>query len=547
MEGVKIPFWGRISSLWLALAPVCAMIYVFSTTVSPNDFWWHAAAGRLVAQSGQIPTTNHFSWAMPQNAPYVYQNWLAEWLIYQVLRIGGISAIVVWRSASVGIAFAIIGLAAQRRTRRTLGENADEAAIARSVAFASLLSLAMIAFNLDARPQTFALPFFALVVFVLMEWPFRGARFRLLCGAALAALTALWANFHGSFFLAPLAFLVAFAGEEIGARIPALHHDKSARHKSARRALALVCGACLGAISLNPLGFGIFSYVARLSTNSTIQKSIYEWQAPSLRDASGILFYVMPLLLILITRIAARKNESGKADGKAVLRLRGGETLLLLVLFAMGARNMRSILWFALLFAPLFATCVAVAFSKSTPEFGRTFPTRTAQIANALLLALLFLELVPMTPRFKSEISWPDSFRARFAPTPRGAFPAGFASDPELLLDRATPVAAAEYLRARPPRKLWNDMAFGSYLMWALPDVKLGADPRIELYPTNYWRDYLGIAAGDASALRRLDELKISDVLCDPQAQAGLLRRLRASPQWRQAFRSRDAVLMRRA
>ena len=537
-------FLGKPATLWLCLAPVCAALWVSTTTISPHDFWWHAAAGRLIAETGNIPTTNHFSWAMPADAPYVYQNWLAQWMIYQVLRIGGISAISIWRSASIGFALAIVGAAAMRRARRTLGENADETAIVRGITLASLLSLAMILMNLDARPQTFALPFFAAVVFIIMEWPYRGARFHFAAGAGLVVLTALWANFHGSFFLVPLALGVLFFGEELGAGLGFF----APIQKTVRRALAIAFVACLAAVALNPLGFEIFFYVTRLSTNVTIQKLIVEWQAPSPREGSGLAFFIAPLLLILAARIARRKSA---------IPLRGGETLLLLLLFAMGARNMRSILWFALFFTPVFAVCLAGAFAKSTPEKRRTFP-RSAQVFNAILLCFLIFSVVLFSPRLKNFIAWPASFRARFAPTPRGEFPQGFSNDPQLLLDRETPVEAAEFLRANPPRKLWNDMGYGSYLMWALPDVKLGADPRIELYSENYWRDYLSISAGAPDALRRLDEMQISDALCDRQQQAGLLKRLRASRRWREIIlprgaardadlsANRSAVLMRR-
>ncbi len=57
------------------------------------------------------------------------------------------------------------------------------------------------------------------------------------------------------------------------------------------------------------------------------------------------------------------------------------------------------------------------------------------------------------------------------------------------LLSTLTPVSAAEYLRGNPGGKLFNDMGYGSYLIWAVPEQKVFMDPRIELYPLQQWLD----------------------------------------------------------
>lgn len=552
-----VPFWGRLSTLWLALTPLCALLYTLTTTLSGNDFWWHAAAGRLIAEGGSVPFINHFSWAVHDLDLYVYQNWLAEWLIYKVLAWGGLTWIVIWRSAAAGLAFLLVGLAAFRRARRLVpgDDPAVEAGVARCVAISLFLSLGMIALNLDARPQTFALPFFGVLVWLLCEFPAWGLTPKrvALCALALGALTALWANFHGSFFLAPLALVIVFCGESayavLGGRGRSLLG--AARAPGARWTLALLTLVCGLAIAINPLGFGLFGYVVKLSTNNTIQKYMYEWQAPSFAEGGSVVFYLSPVFLLLIARIAGRRPGREVPGWLGSLGIRPGELLLLLALFVMGCRNMRSILWYALLFPPLFAPSLARAFaSQAEAETGGKAKAAKAAVPglNAVLLVVLLLAVVPLLPRYKAALGWPDSFKARFAPTPRGSFPAGFNRDPELLLDKTTPVAAVDFLRGNPPvGRLWNDMGCGAYLMWALPEVKVSADPRIELYPNDYWLKYLKLSQGPADAGEQLAAQGVSDVLLDPEAQRGLVRYLRARTTWEEIrLPNSHAVLMRR-
>ena len=60
------------------------------------------------------------------------------------------------------------------------------------------------------------------------------------------------------------------------------------------------------------------------------------------------------------------------------------------------------------------------------------------------------------------------------------------------LITRDTPVGAVEFLvDQRPDGRIFNDMAFGSYLIWAAhPEYQVFSDPRIELFSQEIWDDY---------------------------------------------------------
>jgi hypothetical protein len=576
-------WWGRISLVWLLLPIVGAVAFTLTTTISPNDFWWHAAVGRWIAHHSRIPVTNLYAWSVPPSTHYTYQNWLAEWLIFQVLRWGGISAIFLWRSAAVAVTFAILAMVAMRRAKRVTNDSSADwdsihfASAARACALALFISLAMIALNLDARPQTFALPFFALTVALLFELPYLQGWRAALAAAALAAVTVLWANFHGSFFMAPVVMIIALGAETLYGwtqPLPASRQrlwGRALPARSLRAVLGIAVASCLATL-VNPLGSGLFLYVLRLSGNTTVQRFMYEWQAPSWREGSSVVFFSTPLVLLLVgagayrraahvgrltaqTQLPAVPPKPEAASLLGPLGVRFGEVMVLLLLFTMGQRNIRSILWYALFFAPFMCACAAASSAATSRVAVGTaagnihpFPSRAVQIANGLVLVCLLLAPVPLLPRFKAGLPWPAAFRARFAPTPPGRFPVGFDGEPPLLLDKTTPVAAAEYLRRfGAGGELFNDMACGSYLMWALPRMRVAADPRIELYPADYWKRYLLLARGPANAHVQLAFMQVGAALLDPDAEPGLIARLRHAPGWRQVpLRDSHAVLLRR-
>jgi hypothetical protein len=64
------------------------------------------------------------------------------------------------------------------------------------------------------------------------------------------------------------------------------------------------------------------------------------------------------------------------------------------------------------------------------------------------------------------------------------------------LLSVNTPVGAVDYLRSNPGGHLFNEMGYGSYLIWAYPEQGVFIDPRIELYPYDQWLDYIRISNG---------------------------------------------------
>ncbi len=556
------PWWGRISLLWLMFMPLCVVIYSLCLPISPNDFWYHARAGSITATTGHIPTTNLFSngwWngiSVPPSKSYFNQGWIAHWAFYKVLERGGLAWIAIFRSASMGAAYVLVVWAAFRRARRVAqaqlsGQESPaqllevENDAARIAALSALLTFLMSALNMDVRPQTFSFPLFGAFTFIIYEWPFN-EKMRPFFIGTLGVMLALWSNLHGAFMTALIVLWMVFIGE-------ILQNKRSVSIFGApmpkTRQLLLLAALCSCAVMLNPRGAGIYNYAFGLASNYTSQKFIQEWQHPRFDQWNSDVFFLAPLFLVFLIFKSAPRADKWHCSPCGV---RAGEILALLALFSMGLRNVRAIVWFALLFAPAFSGALQAAMGaaklkitaqKTTPE-----STRAIYIVNAVMAVMLLLLIVPVLPWMKPQLPLPPAYQARFAPNPKGNFPVGFSGDPPLMLEKTTPVEAAEFLRKSPPRgRLYNEMVFGSYLMWALyPETLPSADPRIELYPDKYWDDYLKFQTKPHNAGEVLTREGYTDALLNPELQKPLVDELSRTPGWKKySFKSGPALLFR--
>ena len=553
-------WWGRIDLLWWLFVPLCVLWYALLLSMGPNDLWYHARAGREIVALGHIPSVNTFSnsppWVTPQT-PYFFQSWLSDWLFFRLLQNWGLAGVTIARAALLGTTWGLLLVASQRRIVR-IAPQLGGTQVARIACSGALWAFLMSNNNFDTRPQMFSLPFFGLWTLFIFEWPFLSRASCTRWTLALCLLMALWVNLHGAFFTG-LILLGILASGELVTRMVATHEKWTWMGRGLNaRAIWGVFGAVALAACANPRGAGIYLYVRDLATNQTGQKYIQEWQAPewSLAEWNSLVFGFAPLCALLLviyglkTRRKYLQDELRELDRQILNRwgVRGSELLVALALLIMGLRDKRAILWFALFFAPLWSAFYAASrpINVSTPIPATTISVpRGAQIFNAVLALLLCSSLILALPPFKAQFDWPPEFRARFAPTPHENFPRGFAGDANFLLDRSTPVAAVQWLRAHPTSgRLWHEMGFGSYLMWTMDgELQPMADPRVELYPDAFWEDYARLSAGPPDAPQVLAARGFTRALLDPHSQQSLIDRLKAS-HWRTELENSNFTLL---
>ena len=344
--------------------------------------------------------------------------------------------------------------------------------------------------NWAMRPQLFSYPLFALALLGLLRWQEGHLRW----GGLLPPVVLLWVNLHGAFVLA---FLLA------GAMLVG--------RKENRRGMAAVLAAMVVAALANPRGAAVWGYVYRLLTVPAVQQLASEWQPPTLATWQGALFFGWLLAMPLLAASSPR-------------RLNRTEWLWFLGFGWMALSSLRHVVWFVTLLA-LFSARLLSPLLKTAPERAVASSRRpTLNGSLALLLVTLPLALLP-------------GFRNRWW---RDAPP---------VLSPDTPVTAAEWLAAHPelPGPLWNDLAFSSYLIYALPERPVWIDTRFELYPLEQWRRYRRIAGAAPDWSLLLEEEGISLVMLNPAVEENLRAALGESPGWRMVYQDETAVIFVRA
>ncbi len=495
----------RLDHLWAIFALSVIGGFISLAPTAPNDFWWHLKAGEIIATSG-IPTTNLFAWTLPTDHPYIYQSWLGEWLFYALFRSGGLPMTIFARNMLGAAAFVMVAWEARLRSGSW-----------RLGALASVLAAAMTINNLNARTQNWSwLPFMATLM-ILGGYAAGRLRPRWLIGLPL--IIVFWVNAHGAFVLGLLLAGAFVAGETLRR----LLRQPRALGWPQLRWLYLSTLGMVAATLVNPLGLGIFSYVASLLGDEASQGLINEWQPPNPHSLAGAFFITGVLALIAAFALARRRptiSDVLMVCGMAWPAFMGG----------------RYVVWFGMVAMPLVAQSLAaprVVFStESTP------PTqRSGSAANLLPALLLVAIVVVLQPWMKPLLPLHAPYQAIFADVP-GA-PQMFSIN--------TPVAAVEELRVRPcAGPIFNEMGYGSYMAWALyPAAQSFIDPRVELYPLKLWQDYVAISQGEDSLLR-LDRYGVACVLLDRGLQSGLATDLDNSLSWERSFRAGASEIWRR-
>ena len=96
---------------------------------------------------------------------------------------------------------------------------------------------------------------------------------------AIPVLVLVWANLHGSFFLAPVVLGLAWL-EDVAERRPGAHRT------------LLIASCSVAAACVTPFGPAVWGYAVGLSTNPEVTSRITEWQPTTIRDGTGVLFFI---------------------------------------------------------------------------------------------------------------------------------------------------------------------------------------------------------------------------------------------------------------
>ena len=289
--------------------------------LSDSDTGWHIRTGEWILKNGRIPATDLFSFTKFR------QPWLAwEWL-------SDVSMAAVHRHFGLG-GIALLSLLVLGVTSLCIYRSAVEESEHRLIAI-SFTGLAMAAGTIHwlARPHLVTPLFAAVFCWVLNRADKRpsGERFLLL----LPALTILWVNLHGGFFVGTI-LLMTYG---LGAAAEELFHGTRENAWVRARKYLFTAGACVVASLVNPYGYRLHIHVAQYLGSSFYFKRISEFQSADFHTFTTAYFETL-----LVLAIAAAAWHLGK--GRLI------QLLLLLSWAHLALFSVRNIPIFAVVSAP---------------------------------------------------------------------------------------------------------------------------------------------------------------------------------------------------
>jgi hypothetical protein len=344
---------------------------------------------------------------------------------------------------------------------------------------------------LTLRPQLLGMTCFAIVLLIATDRRRHPGRLWL-----VPLVTLVWANLHGSFFLAPLVLGLVWL-EDV--------HDRVERpHRALMVGLVSALAACV-----TPFGPAVWAYAVGLSMNPLVTSRISEWQPTSLRDGSGIMFYASALA------VATLLARLGRVTPWPTLAWLG-------IFFLIGAYAVRGMAWWPLA-AAVAVTGVLAVTAVSRPV--REDPPGIRRL-NVVVAGLVVVACVALLPLWR--------------PTDPGL------GTPVGVVGNAPPgITAVVRQLAEPGDRLFAPQPWGSWFEWTLPALPVALDSRIELFPPDVWQAYEQVEAGVDGWQDQLDAWGVTMVIAAGDVEDAFTARLTAAG-WRQVHEDEDGrVLVR--
>jgi hypothetical protein len=413
---------------WMALAALLtgagALAFQFKYCVTDYDIWWHLKVGDWIVEHLAVPHTGILSRTAAER-PWVAYSWGYEVLLSRAYAAFGLIGIGLFGTLlTVAVAYATYWMLLRLSGRFWLS------CIGTAVVCSAFL------YQGSPRPFFFSMALFAVTLTLLLEANRTG---RVQSLYWLPPIFALWTNLHIQFIygLFPVGLLTALcvAQHMMSASGIAPRFLLAPRLPAAK--LAMIFAGCVAASLIGPNFYHSYVSVIEYSKAKFTYTVIVELQPIGFRD-------FREYIELLIT--AAGFFAVGWQKKIDPFKL-----LLLMAASVLAFRTMRDG-WFLCIAA---AACIGDAFASETSQDHPETWLENAGIAGAVaVLLLLSANATNFTQRE---------------------------------LDRAIsanyPVDAINFLRRNPvPGPLYNDLTFGGFLMWYMPQYPVVIDGRNDLY-----------------------------------------------------------------
>jgi len=513
MDAPKPHFAVRLLPSLTDAAFLMPIVFVFlrmggaTGMLGDGDTGWHLRTGEWIIANGRVPHEDMFSYTRA-GQPWFAWEWLWDVLFAWLHQRGGMEAVIL---ASV-LVICTTSVLLFRLTCRKCGN--------------PLLAIALMvlvtggaAIHWLARPHLFTM-LFTVIFYSILE-RVKDGNVRLLWW--LPALTVLWTNLHGGFFLG-IALTGAYAAGEIADAV--FTSDASRRQPALRRGVPylITAAGCLAATFVNPYFYHLHQHILAYLGDGYMYRNIVEFQSFDFHHP--VASYFEPMLILGLG--AAVWNLYRRQFGYSIL-LAGWAHLALVVV--------RNVPIFMIVAAPLVAEMLqsllselptknlaawirqgAVKFEEYAKDFGSTDSIARVHLTSAagigLLAALFYAPNAPAKCRAEYDA-------------------------------KRYPAKAVEILRqAGSPEVIFTDDEWGGYLIYRLyPSKRVFIDGRSDFYGTPFNEKYQSVMGVRYDWEKSLGQYHVNTILLSPKA--ALAGALKESRHWRPVYDDGVAIVFR--
>lgn len=481
-----------VDATFVFWAAVIAFAFNHRVLNTDGDPAWQLRLGRAMLEQRQVLRVHTFSHTA-FGRPFPPMEWAGQVLLALSERAGGLAGVIVFTALVLAATYALLLRYLQRRGVDVLLGFA-------LVSMAALLTSPYWA----ARPHIFT--YLATVLLLPLLWTCDWRRVWL-----FAPLFLSWANLHGGFL-----FGLGLVAVQIAATGVGWLWRRTA--ESGRRLRYYVGGFALGvaASCVNPSGPRLWAAELIHLTEPSVRLWTEEFASPDFHTAGGLLF-----LAVLLPVIAAL------CTGRVKLSPSAAATFLAATALALLAR--RNVPLFGLAGLPALAPAMDPAWrdigSRTLGRLRRTFTVgddRAARGPWAGGFAVLLLLVAASRGRLFDVPLVPNRFDPGFFP-----------------------VAAVDRARAAGlDGRMFNDLQWGGYVLWAWPEQKVFIDGATSFYGTALAETYLNVINLGPGWRDALDRRGITLVLVRPASR--LARALASEPGWETWYSDATAIVLLR-
>jgi len=468
----------RLSQVWATTAVVIPVLVNTRMPLAMIDLAYHLRAGDIMFDTHAILRTDVFT-ATAYGRPWLNQQWLAQIVLTTAFRLGGWFALVALRALLIALVLTFVFLACRAAGAAT-----------KRAAWLTLASGVLLTGAFKLRPQLLGM-----VCFAATAWLVARRRTRPEGVWIVVPITVLWANLHGSFFLAPLLLGLAWV------------EDRWVSGRGSPMLLLAGLGSLL-ATMVNPYGYRVWSYAVGLATNPVIRSTITEWQPPTIRSYTGAVFFLSVVVVAAVLIARVRRPVPW------------GSLLALGVFLAIALAALRGVWWWMMV-API---VLAGVLPDRPARLERRDP---AGLQNAAIVGVLAVGLIGAMIRWAPYTgrAMPDEGRLWFAPV-------GITRELHRIL--------------RPGELMFNAQIWGSWLEFEFPQNPVVVDSLIEVIPESVWWKNDDVSRGVEGWQTTLDAWHVDVAVLARDQQPDLIPKMKADPGWELVYEDAEGLIFRR-